>query len=137
MNKLNNPVIELNNYRITNIEYTTFETQEELNYFKDENGTISATVGTTEDNKEARIVISTTILKSDEEQMDFKKVTLEITGYFKINTDENVQEYLRVNGTAILFPYLRTFISVITSLDNSDAIVIPTINTNSFGENSK
>jgi preprotein translocase subunit SecB len=137
VNKLNNPVIELNNYRITNIEYTTFETQEELNYFKDENGTISATVGTTEDNKEARIVISTTILKSDEEQMDFKKVTLEITGYFKINTDENVQEYLRVNGTAILFPYLRTFISVITSLDNSDAIVIPTINTNSFGENSK
>lgn len=134
---MNNPVIELNNYRITNIEYTTFETQEELNYFKDENGTISATVGTTEDNKEARIVISTTILKSDEEQMDFKKVTLEITGYFKINTDENVQEYLRVNGTAILFPYLRTFISVITSLDNSDAIVIPTINTNSFGENSK
>ncbi|KAF3301617.1 hypothetical protein FPV23_03900 [Carnobacterium sp. PL17RED31] len=119
------------------MEYTTFETQEELNYFKDENGTISATVGTTEDNKEARIVISTTILKSDEEQMDFKKVTLEITGYFKINTDENVQEYLRVNGTAILFPYLRTFISVITSLDNSDAIVIPTINTNSFGENSK
>lgn len=134
---MNNPVIELNNYRITNIEYTTFETQEELNYFEDENGTISATVGTTEDNKEARIVISTTILKSDEEQMDFKKVTLEITGYFKINTDENVQEYLRVNGTAILFPYLRTFISVITSLDNSDAIVIPTINTNSFGENSK
>lgn len=134
---MNNPVIELNNYRITNIEYTTFETQEELNYFKDENGTISATVGTTEDNKEARIVISTTILKSDEEQMDFKKVTLEITGYFKINTGENVQEYLRVNGTAILFPYLRTFISVITSLDNSDAIVIPTINTNSFGENSK
>lgn len=131
---MNNPVIELNNYRITNIEYTTFETQEELNAFKDENGTISATVGTTEDNKEARIVISTTILKSDEEQMDFKKVTLEITGYFKINTDENVQEYLRVNGTAILFPYLRTFISVITSLDNSDAIVIPTINTNSFGE---
>lgn len=134
---MNNPVIELNNYRITNIEYTTFETQEELNSFKDENGTISATVGTTEDNKEARIVISTTILKSDEEQMDFKKVTLEITGYFKINTDENVQEYLRVNGTAILFPYLRTFISVITSLDNSDAIVIPTINTNSFGEKEK
>lgn len=134
---MNNPVIELNNYRITNIEYTTFETQEELNYFEDENGTISATVGTTEDNKEARIVLSTTILKSDEEQMDFKKVTVEITGYFKINTDENVQEYLRVNGTAILFPYLRTFISVITSLDNSDAIVIPTINTNSFGENSK
>lgn len=134
---MNKPVIELNNYRITKIEYTTFETLEELSVFEDENGTISATVGTTEDNKEARIVLSTTILKSDEEQMDFKKVTVEITGYFKINTDENVQEYLRVNGTAILFPYLRTFISVITSLDNSDAIVIPTINTNSFGGNIK
>ncbi len=132
---MDKPVIELDTYRITNISYSSFETQEELEQFQDEDGSVSVTVGVTEDDKNARISISTTVLKSDEEQFDFKKMTMEVTGYFTINVEDNIQEYLNVNATAIMFPYLRTFISVITSLDNSKAIVIPTINTNRFRNN--
>ncbi|AMB94975.1 hypothetical protein CYJ28_02655 [Aerococcus sanguinicola] len=60
-----------------------------------------------------------------------------VVGQFKINEKINHIDYLRVNGTAILFPYLRTFISVVSSLDNEDAIVIPTVNTNNFTSESE
>ena len=57
---------------------------------------------------------------------------ISVIGYFEINPEveqEEIEQYLVQNGTAILFPYLRTTISFITSLDNEKAIIIPTINT--------
>ena len=52
----------------------------------------------------------------------------------EINEKTEAKKHLSVNGTAILFPYLRSIVSILSSLDNSNAIVLPTINTHSFVE---
>lgn len=69
-------------------------------------------------------------------------VIIDIDGYFSIseeiqNDDEKVGQFLIVNGTAILFPYIRSITSMVTSLDSKEALVLPTINTTELlkGEN--
>ena len=51
-----------------------------------------------------------------------------VSGYFTINSESEQENYLVVNGAAIIFPYLRSAISMVSSLDSSDAVLIPTVN---------
>nr|WP_279384907.1 protein-export chaperone SecB [Lacticaseibacillus manihotivorans] len=44
---------------------------------------------------------------------------------------------LTVNGTAILFPYVRSTISMVTGLDSAQTVLLPTIRTTDlFSEHS-
>ena len=43
-------------------------------------------------------------------------------------TFENVPEYFFTNSTAIIYPYLRAFISTLSLQANYNAIVLPTLN---------
>ncbi|HET0841886.1 protein-export chaperone SecB [Streptococcus pneumoniae] len=49
-------------------------------------------------------------------------------GYFEINIDENITDILYVNGTAILYHYLRSIVSIVSAIDSSEAMLLPTIN---------
>ena len=69
--------------------------------------------------------------------MHKKKIKATITGFFDINTEENISDILYVNGTAILYPYLRSIVSVVSALDSSEAMVLPTINVLELMKNSK
>lgn len=55
-----------------------------------------------------------------------------ISGYFTfredLTSDKEKHQYLGVNGTAILLPYLRAIVSMVTVLDKNEAIVFPTLN---------
>lgn len=126
------PVIELESYRISEIEYKVFSNKEDLNGIKMDNGMIGVNVQLNEEENEAILRVKSELI----DENNLRSILFEITGFFMINAKEKKEEYLRINGTAILLPYLRTFISIMTSLDNKDAIILPTINTNVFSESS-
>jgi preprotein translocase subunit SecB len=67
------------------------------------------------------------------EDRDDRIIEIVVEGYFDINKDvstdkEELQNYLALNGTTILLPYVRSIISMITSLDSPRAMVMPTLN---------
>lgn len=68
-------------------------------------------------------------------QKDHKlKIRLETKGKFVFNDDTALddakcEELIKVNGSAILFPYIRSLLYNLTSADShGDAIILPTIN---------
>lgn len=128
------PVLNFKGYRIVNIDYKRLESTEEFDSESKEFMDLSAFVGITEDNKEAQIKV--TCILNDFENL--RKVTIEIVGIFEIAikdaSQEEIKKLLAVNGVAILFPYVRAAMSVISSLDNENAILLPTINTTGFHE---
>ncbi len=133
----NQPVIELLSYRISNIRLQHFNELNEVNNLDPKIGDISANIGVSEDKEIAQIELSTSVAARSKNNDIQRAISMTVVGQFKINEKINHIDYLRVNGTAILFPYLRTFISVVSSLDNEDAIVIPTVNTNNFTSESE
>ena len=65
-----------------------------------------------------------------------KYIFIRLRAFFSIGqqlkeegVQENIERFLVINGTAIVFPYLRSTISMVSSLDSEDVIVLPTINT--------
>ena len=128
------PVLNFKGYRIVNIDYKRLESTEEFDSESKEFMDLSAFVGITEDNKEAHIKV--TCILNDFENL--RKVTIEIVGIFEIAikdaSEEEIKKLLAVNGVAILFPYVRAAMSVISSLDNENAILLPNINTTGFHE---
>ncbi|MGC3941982.1 protein-export chaperone SecB [Streptococcus koreensis] len=85
-------------------------------------------IGTTESKKEGRVVLSSKILDTENRRELFVK----LAGYFEINIDkigdEDPNKFLAINGTSIIYPYLRSFVSMLSSLDSKEAIVLPTVN---------
>ncbi len=123
------PVLEFKGYHIKEIIYNDEIPKEIEN--KDEKGSsVQRTIeaGITEDKKRANINIKMDVI-------DFKRnrsISVRIGGIFNINGDfseDEIKRYLGINGVAILYPYVRSIISMISSLDSTSAIVIPTIST--------
>ena len=60
---------------------------------------------------------------------------LEIEGYFKFHEvaeKEAIPEYFYSNSIAILFPYLRAFLTTTTSVANTKPLILPTLNLSSL-----
>lgn len=53
---------------------------------------------------------------------------------FKIEKEELLLNFMSINGPAIIFPYVRSFISSFTSLSGFDTITLPTLNLSGFKE---
>ncbi|GGD99020.1 protein-export chaperone SecB [Planktosalinus lacus] len=55
-------------------------------------------------------------------------------GMFNFNTDDEkaLFSFISINGPAIIFPYIRSFISNFTSLSGFDTITLPTLNLSGF-----
>ena len=58
-------------------------------------------------------------------------------GIFEFETDkeENLLNFMSINGPAIIFPYIRSFISSFTALSGFDTITLPTLNLLGFKNN--
>lgn len=126
------PVISFEQYRITSIDYKVYESIEELKENSSEDGSLQVSSSFSEGYDKARLILKATV--KDESLL--RVADVEVTGYFNISSDINLsdaQSYLHVNGTAILFPYVRAVVSIITTMDNDKAVILPTINTSSFG----
>lgn len=128
---MDKPVIDFKEYRISKINYRVVDSSDEFQEYKDKDRTISLNVALNDEKNSARLIVGTAVI--DEKYSRVAEV--EITGYFNINPEvdeSSIEKYLVQNGTAILFPYMRSLVSFITSLDNENAIIIPTINTTGF-----
>ncbi len=114
-------VISLERYEIEKLLYSRI-----LDEHKDKQDDlqIELNVYLTEDKKKGKVAISAEYTDVD----SIKMVSATINGYFEINVEADGENYLATNGVAILFPYLRSAISMISTLDSDDAIVIPTYN---------
>ena len=130
---MDKPVIDFKEYRISKINYRVVDSSDEFEEYRDKDKIISLNVALNDEKNSARLIVSTAVI--DEKYSRVAEV--EITGYFNINPEvdeSSIEQYLVQNGTAILFPYMRSLVSFITSLDNENAIIIPTINTTGFAE---
>lgn len=129
------PVIEFESYRITNIDFRVYDDVSDIDKLNITEGNINASVSVDDNFEYARLKISTTIVDKE----NLRTILAEITGFFHINEEDQqkAEKYIRLNGTAILLPYLRTTISILTSLDNKDAVILPTINTHNFSDADK
>ena len=70
----------------------------------------------------------------DNNNMPFA-IELFIEGSFLLKNFENEEKAIKINAVAILFPYLRSTLSMFTSLMNINPIVLPTINLVKMFEN--
>lgn len=125
-------VIEFKGYRILEVNYR-FLGNENLNKETlSENSEISNDFqfGLNESFTEGQVIINVNVT----DKINSRKISASVEGQFKINKDEldgdeeRIKEILSLNGTSILFPYVRSILSMITSLDSPNAIVIPTVN---------
>jgi preprotein translocase subunit SecB len=57
-------------------------------------------------------------------------------GIFKYNTDDEnlLLSFMSLNGPAIVFPYIRSFISSMSSLSGFETITLPTLNLSGYRE---
>jgi len=125
------PIITFDGYIINKLNYHRIEVTEEINEENDGDFKRHVTIGLTE-NKENAIVILNVTLKDLENE---RFIECEVLGEFSVNKDldeSKIEEVLSVNGVALVYPYVRTIISMVSSLDSENAIVIPTINTKVF-----
>lgn len=72
-------------------------------------------------------VTLTAIVGQPDDNIPFTAL-VSITGQFKVPDVDKAHEIMEVNGTAILFPYLRAVMTQLTSAANLPPIYLPTIN---------
>lgn len=67
-----------------------------------------------------------------------KKLNLNfiIEGAFRYESEsfEELAPYISINGPAILFPYVRAYVSNITALSGCSPVIMPTLNMESTGD---
>ena len=80
--------------------------------------------GLSEDKKNGKVTVSVTCIDKELQ----RKAKVMLSGYFSINVTEDIKKRLIINGTAIVFPYVRSILSMITSFDSETALLIPTVN---------
>lgn len=121
------PYIELEGYKIKTLNYTT-----DKNHIKKIKSGFSfePELGLNKEKTKAVLRVSAT-LKGKENSLG---VEITLNGFFKINEIARDDEaalvnMLYVNGTAIIFPYVRSILSMITGLDSNSTVLLPTINT--------
>lgn len=132
-----NAVMEFQSFRITNVGY------EVKNLDKNDNSQIKdaslrINVGTSNiENEGAQLELE--VIVEDGNDSYERSIKVVILGLFKFQAqgikDEESEELLRVNGTAIMMPYIRSLISSLTGFDNStEHVLLPTINVNAIFE---
>ena len=118
---MNKPVINLQRYEVDELLISRELTERD---FDEETFDLDANVGIAPDKAHGIIKLNVSLIDKDIK----KKLLATITGYFEINIEENIIDVLFVNGTAILYPYLRSIVSIVSAIDSSEAMLLPTIN---------
>ena len=86
-------------------------------------------------------VYKVTILMSVEKEKEYE-IEISLSGFFSINTgalDENIDisELISKNTVAILMPYMRSELSLLTAQPGMECIVMPPINVNTMMEHAR
>lgn len=120
-------LLQFNKYKVLEMTYkSTFVT----NFDEAISPIFSIQIGLNEENNRDAIVQLAVEIGNQSED-DYIKVV--IAGYFTFEADGEIDDdiiykYYELNGTAILFPYLRSIVSDLTSKGEDSPIILPTIN---------
>ena len=126
MKETDKAVIQFLGYRVSEISYTCPVTLEfpsdakiscNMNFSK-----ALGRISETRVQEKLRVNLWHTI---GDQNTDYK-ISVEINGQFEIN--EHWDPSWETNMLAILFPYLRSIVSTVTSMTGREPIIIPTIN---------
>jgi len=82
------------------------------------------------DTHSAAIGLGCKVSKGPEGNQPFNMV-IELVGFFSFSSDidrERAARLLRINTTAILFPYLRAIVSTVTALSGFGGVILPIFN---------
>ncbi|MCP8876499.1 MULTISPECIES: protein-export chaperone SecB [Latilactobacillus] len=131
MKKNPEPYIKLNGYEIEDLNYTN--NVETLKSYS-EGFVFEPNFSLTKDKLHAKLTVKVSILVEKNSNSKNRGISMTINGFFSIsedivNDEKKVAQSLIVNGTAILFPYVRSIISMISGLDSAQTVLLPTINT--------
>lgn len=123
------PVIKFLGYRINKIDYNELIDKN----VKSQKTNINLKITCNLDKRIGTVIITSTFFnrKLSDDNFGTRKCVLEMTGAFEIRSDlsfEEAKKYLATNGSAMLYPYVRTTISILVSLDAPENIVMPSIN---------
>ncbi|MDV6381052.1 protein-export chaperone SecB [Pediococcus pentosaceus] len=137
MTKNPKPVINLESYKIADLRYTKDE--DEIKKYKSD-FEFTPTLAFSKDKKVAKLTIRTSIKINKNKYIEDCAVSLILNGFFEIsddikNDEKKVASLVITNGTAILFPYVRSIVSMVSGLDSNQTILLPTINTTKLFNN--
>lgn len=113
-------------FKETSIKLTGEDISDDVEFGIEPNGIFE------EDNK--MFILTLNVLVKDKKSSLEVKMT--VTGKFKYETND-IQElvpYLGFNAPAIIFPYIRAYITNITALGGMTPIILPTLNMESVGK---
>lgn len=85
---------------------------------------VSSEINVTPDMKQAKLQLKILCHAPNAE------MNLELWGYFTLTTKlerNEITDYLGLNGVALLLPYARSIISIVSVLDGKDALLMPTV----------
>lgn len=122
------PVLQFEGYQIEKIIYKkNIETSDENNI------NVEVSTGLNSERDKGKVELSIHVLESNEN----RKLEISLVGFFTFSNvdDDKKTQILAINGTAILYPYIRSVASMVTSQDSSSAIILPTVNTINFFKN--
>ncbi|WP_203640777.1 protein-export chaperone SecB [Levilactobacillus andaensis] len=131
------PVIRLSGYRIFNLEYNSYSSQEFKDKMaKDDMQNIKIASSMSFEKRIGQIKLTTSFFNQENNQIG----TITVLGQFRINDavtdEEKAKNYILQNGSAMIYPYVRAMVSMITALDKPDVTVMPTMNfSEAFGDN--
>lgn len=129
MTEQTGPVIMFNGYRIMNLEYKSYsDTDFQKIISKSEMKSIQVASSIEFDEHIGQIKLTSKFANPDNNQIG----SITVLGQFKINPivedEDEARGYILRNGSAMVYPYVRTMVSMITSLDKGNVTVIPTMN---------
>lgn len=113
-------------FKETSIKLTGEDISDDVEFGIEPNGMFE------EDNK--MFILTLNVLVKDKKSSLEVKMT--VTGKFEYETND-IQElvpYLGFNAPAIMFPYIRAYITNITALGGMSPIILPTLNMESVGK---
>lgn len=124
---INEPVITFNSYEILNLSVKNADDTTEKERAKQN---LATNFGLTKDLGFARV---TQTLDCFDKNSDHQ-IHLVMAGYFIINDleagEERIKQYVTSNANAILYPYVRSVVSVISTLASSKTTILPTLRFN-------
>jgi preprotein translocase subunit SecB len=91
------------------------------------NVTFDQTTGINESDFKMRLVLSAKI----EDTNNAMHIIVKSEGYFEFDkniTDDERKVFFNMSAPAILFPYIRAYISALTSLSGINPVILPTLN---------
>lgn len=122
----NKPVITFDSYRIEKLTVMDLTSEDNLDQKKPHMNLV-ARFGLTEDRKYGRVkqVADCISLETGHQ------IHIELVGKFTVKNleadVETIQSYISGNANAMLYPYWRSIVSIVSTIDSSQATILPTL----------